>query len=248
MSKLSIGQKAVRTATLLAGLRDVRIAPHLKPFGLSDQDIEEGWALFMRATGHRLNRVATSPRRPAIEKELDAFEDAWFAIVRTTLSRRFPKLGETLFLNLQRADGKDATWTVAFFLERLEAMERGEAPYGADGKAARSLLATRGLTADVVQAAQVLVDETRALSDEAPLPEAGDPTAEEEMWKWYLEWSAVTRKVIKDGNLLRLMGFKKRKAGRDAEGEVEVVEETPVQPGTMPALPPASSAKSSAAE
>jgi hypothetical protein len=27
------------------------------------------------------------------------------------------------------------------------------------------------------------------------------------MWKWYLEWSAISRAAIKDGNLLRRLGF-----------------------------------------
>ena len=39
------------------------------------------------------------------------------------------------------------------------------------------------------------------------------------MWSWYLEWSTIARTAIKDGSLLRYLGFGRRR------GSVAVVEE-----------------------
>jgi hypothetical protein len=55
--------------------------------------------------------------------------------------------------------------------------------------------------------------------------EAAYKTAETEMWGWYLEWSKICRHVIKDGNLLRALGFKKRQAPRKRLQDAVVLSE-----------------------
>jgi hypothetical protein len=64
------------------------------------------------------------------------------------LERRYPGVVESLYQNLVRAEGKDATTIVAVFIERLDEMEKGEAPYGAEGPRVREYLRGRGLPSD----------------------------------------------------------------------------------------------------
>jgi predicted secreted protein len=223
MAKTTIGQKAYRTATLLVGLRTASVARHLKPFGLTDADVNEGWQLFLAATGQRIQGSVVTSRMPSLVRELDAFEDHWFPIAKIVLARHYPTVMEHLFVNLARANGRPTTWTVQFFLQRLAAMEQGQEPFGAEGPAAREILRVRGLSDEIVAGAQALVEQLHALDAEAP-PDTTDADARKEaedaMWRWYLEWSGLVRKVITDGNLLRMLGFKKRKAGaRGAEAE-----------------------------
>lgn len=232
----SIGQKATRTGILLIGLRDPRIARELERFGFNEEVLAEGWSLFEEVTGHRLDRALSRPsKQPNVVSKVDAFEDVWFPITQIILERHAPEMGAKLFLNLTREEGKSATFMVETFLRRLEEMEKGEAPFGKEGPATRDDLRTRGLTDEVV--AEVTEDMERLKSlqeDPAPPPafdQAAAKAAEEAMWKWYLEWSAIARRVITDGNLLRVLGFKKRRGRSAASSEVtirsEVVNSTP---------------------
>lgn len=250
MAKTTIGQKAYRTATLLVGLRTASVARYLKPFGLTDADVNEGWQLFLAATGQRMQGSTVTSRMPSLVRELDSFEDHWFPVAKIVLARHYPAVMEQLFLNLVRANGRPVTWTVQFFLQRLAAMEQGQEPFGADGPAAREILRVRGLTDEVVAGAQALAEQLHGLDSEAP-PDNLDATARKEaedaMWRWYLEWSGLVRKVITDGNLLRMLGFKKRRPGvRGTEGdelegmdEDDLTEEGQLPPQTEPLALPA---------
>lgn len=59
----------------------------------------------------------------------------------------------------------------------------------------------------------------------APPPGATDPeaakTAEERLWNWYLEWSAIARVAIRDRRILRSLGF--LRTVKKANGEEEEV-------------------------
>ncbi len=252
MAKTTIGEKAVKTGILLSALRDKRVAPLMRPYGLTNADIEEGWQLFMTATMRKISSLPTSSRAPGIDTELNAFEDEWFPVVRFALKRRFPAIEEQIFLNLERANGREVTWTTAIFVERLEAMTRGDAPYGEEGKAAREYLRVRGLTDEHVAHAKALLEQLRRLEADVPPPPASDEEvdgAQDAMWQWYLEWSGLARRAVKDGNLLRLLGFKKRKAGRDDAEEDDIEGNDAAAPAratgsagaaSPPSVPPAS--------
>ncbi len=241
---LRIGQKATRTGTLLIGLRDPRIAAHLEPYGFSEAVIEEGWGLFLKATGHRLSRdLSKTPKTPSVVTSIDEFEDHWFPIVKIVLTRHHPQAAEELFLNLARTDGKPATYSVAIFLERLAAMEQGAEPFNQSGPEVREYLRTRGLTDEVIAEVSGDMDRLQRMAEEpAPVPVV-DPeelkAADEAMWQWYLEWSAICRRVISDGNQLRALGFKKRKAPRSsseaASDDQDLAEE--VEDAALPELP-----------
>lgn len=159
------------------------------------------------------------------------------------LTRHHPEEAEELFLNLARTDGKPATYSVAIFLDRLAAMEKGAEPFNESGPEVREYLRTRGLTDEVIAEVSADMERLQRMAEE-PLPVAVvDPeelkAADEAMWQWYLEWSAICRRVISDGNQLRALGFKKRKATRGSNGaasdEPDLVEE--LEDAALPALP-----------
>lgn len=99
-----------------------------------------------------------------------------------------------------------------------------EGGLGEEGRAARALLAKRGLTDAVVARARELLEQLRT-PEEAPAVdvEALDrevrAKAEHAMWQWYLEWSGIARIAIRDRRALRALGFKpaERKRRRNEE-------------------------------
>lgn len=225
MAKLPIGDKAQKTGKLLFGLNNPRVAAQLEPYGYSEVVHREGWGFLTLVSR---NRLATHQALPEDPKDLDDLEDFashWFPIARAMLERTYSALANELFGNLRRTEGQSVTIGVGVFVERLDAMERGDEPFGADGPLAREHLRSRGLSDQVVSVVkEKLVDVQDLHIERAPEPELDQEQiieAEEAMWKWYLEWSAIVRTVIKDGNLLRSLGFRKRK-GRFSVSNDEV--------------------------
>ncbi len=236
---LSIGQKVIRTGTLLWGMRNPQIALMLKPYGFSEAVLEEGWALFGKVKELRINRVLTPATNDSdIIEVVGAFENLWFPIVKAALDRRYPEVSAQLFLNLGRTNGKAAAYAVETFIDRLGEMERGEASFEKDGPEAREYLRSRGLTDSVIEEIAGKLDaKSEFASGEVPTPFDTEELnkAEAEMWAFYTDWSTVVRSVITDGNLLRILGFKKRSGGRTPKtprvvitSEMSLPEATPV--------------------
>lgn len=178
-------------------------------------------------------------RRPDLVTELDRFENHWIPIAKIVLQGNHAEVATELFRNIERADGNEAAFTVAIFFERLESMARGEAPYGQQGPQVREYLRSRGLSDEIVAQAkedlELLKDVEQRESPVETIDEEAMKAAEEAMWQWYLEWSAIVRKVITDGNLLRILGFKKRKSRSSSGAEIDIVETD--DPGEVTALP-----------
>jgi hypothetical protein len=244
MSKLKISEKVIKTRNLIFGLRDARVAALLRPYGFVPADLEEGWNSVMTVAELQLKtQAAKSASAPSVIAKASDFEDHWMPIVKIVLERRYPGVAQSLYQNLVRAEGKDATTTAAVFLDRLDVMEKGEAPYGAEGPRVREYLRGRGLSDAVIAAAKASLDQIREVEASVVVIEPVDPVAEEaavkSMWDWYLEWSRLARRVIKDGNLLRLLGFKKLGRRRPKKAAVVVVEEKAL-PAALPALKEAS--------
>lgn len=234
MSRQSIGQKAERALKLLLGLRNPRIAAALASHGFTEDDLREGWDRLAALTRMRL-AVRVPLKDPRVIKELDEFENTFFRVAHATLDHRFPEVSASLFLNLTQTTGDGVAISVATFLERLAAMAKGEKPYGERGVEARKLLAERGLTEDRVRAAEALLTSLSTIVEEplADVPRDEQLAAEEALWAWYLEWSEIARVAIRDGRLLRTLGFLQRRG--------DLVEEAPVAevaltPSPTPAL------------
>jgi len=243
MAKLTNVQKAERTLKLLLGMRIPRVAQQLTPHGFRRETLEDGWAR-LRAVGMGTSEhpTALAPARaepPAVldraeerpVPELDAFENLWFPIARASLREPYPRIAELLFANVSQTRGPQSVIGVLHFLDRLGAMERGEAPFGADGPAARQLLAERGLTRERERAGRALLDRLREIESASVFPVL---SAEEEavnveaMWAWYLEWSVIARTAIKNQTLLKLLGFSPRARAQPPRAAEQALESVTV--------------------
>lgn len=214
-----MGQKAYRALRLLIGLRNPRVTALMVAHGFTQADLQDGLQRLGALTGMRLNLHETKRDR-ALVIGLDEFENTWFPVARATLAARYPEIGQVLFLNLSQYTGVEVVVSVSIFLERLEQMAKGEGDFGEKGPEARALLAQRGLTDGKVQEAQAQLDAIGTLS-ETPVHEGPSVeeqrAAEDHLWAWYLEWSAIARVAIKDGRLLRSLGFNPRTRSSDIE-------------------------------
>ena len=152
---------------------------------------------------------------------LDPWENEWFPIARAALERHFPKEGAWLFRNLHRTEGADVVISVSTFIGRLGKL--GTEPGLEHGAAARQLLVERGLDDATVAQAQAALDRMGELEQAPPTPGASPAerkAAEQALWSWYLEWSAVARSAIEDPVLLRKLGFLGGHAAHDdAQGD-----------------------------
>src|SRR5690606_9540406 len=92
------------------------------------------------------------PRHDGIEA------DRWLYITKTVLDRHYPEISQELFRNLHHSNGRDAAVGVAHYIERLNAMEKGEEPYGEKGREVREYLRTRGLTDELIEKVSHLVE------------------------------------------------------------------------------------------
>ena len=228
MKKLGIGPKTYRSVEFLLGLRNRDVAKELEPFGFTKDKLDEGWGLLADATGARLAGIAdAAPSQPGLLQRIDEFENTWFPVARNVLARHYPDVGRQLFVNLVQTQGQEVVITVLTFLSRLEDMARGEEPFGADGPAARQLLAERGLTEAREAEAHALMAEARDLKRtpaDPPRTTEEQAAAESALWAWYLEWSAIARVAIKSRATLRKLGFFKRRTSGPDEEPIEVAD------------------------
>lgn len=234
MAKMSTGDKAKRVLTFLYGLNNPRAASALTTSGFTQADFDEGWKLLRELKEVRLAKLppTMSPRTLQL---LDEWENRWLAIAKATLQRHHPAVHDRVFLNLAQASGVDVITSVGTFLERLAALDTSGDP---TDRAARTLLATRGLTLDVVAEAKSLLDALGTLKP-APPPPTPNPAdvamRESALWGWYLEWSRIAQSNIQDRNVLRQLGFlgparRPGGGGGDEEQDDEADEDLAPQP------------------
>ena len=250
--KRTLNQKTVQAGFFLMGLRYQVVTKQLAPYGFTEEDRDEGVGFFGKVARTRVNRVGRTQDNSALII-VDRFGNKWFPLARLSLTRRFPAVSTALFANLNRANGKPVVWNVTFFLERLTEMNNPNGTFGPDGPAARALLEKRGLTAEEIAPVTVALAELDSYAQ--PEVESDEPTDEERkadedaMWAWYLEWSGIARRVIKDGNVLRLLGLgKRRSASTNADSdEDEEIEGELVAPRTALPAPLALKARSDTA-
>lgn len=251
MAKLTLGQKADRVLDLLLGLRNARVAAALRAHGFTNEDLTEGWTL-LRAVGK--TKLDAEPEQPVLDTDalqrLDEWENKWFPITSATLSRRAPEVAKWFFKNLSQTEGPAVILSVGTFLERFGKLDKPESKGGpkAGGKAAKEKLLERGLTPDVLQEAQTLLDKLGGFS--GPIPDLPDleeeeaqlTGAEDAMWAWYLEWSQIARTSIKQRGLLRRLGFLQGGRGGGADDEAADPEEEPADPVAEDAAKPVADA------
>ena len=206
MSRLRFQQKQQRVLRFLRGSIHPAVFGRLVTRGFSTAVYDEGNALLANAV---FTRSEAAPRaspadNPAVAKVAE-LEKLWVPVAQASLERRHPAVFEPLFRGYQRVGGVDVILMVRLFVERSRALA---AQADDESRAAVALLASRGLTAAVVDE----MDAALAAAMKAARPIVAAPPgeadeAERAMWDYYLEWSRIARTVIKEPELRRAMGF-----------------------------------------
>lgn len=226
MARLTIGQKAKRLLAFLMGLGNPQVVRALQPYGFDQATLDEGWTLLRRTAASHLDAPRTRlSARDQIDR-LDAWENHWFPIATAVLQRHHSDVHDKVFHNLGQTEGKQVVLSVGTFVERVDAL--GDATTSP----AVATLARHGLTASVLDEARTMLAEVMQPPIEAPPGDEPvvDPAAEDAMWKYYLQWSAIARRAITDRRLLRQLGF--LRSQRNGSDEATPGDETPDAPDT----------------
>lgn len=231
--KLTVGQKAMRVAMFLIGLRYVAIAQRMARHGLTLAVRRQGWGYMQALSSGRLNLPDRLPN-PKVLRELDDWENMWFPIIEATLLANFPVAHELVFRNLAQSSGAAVVFVVGNLIGRIDGLSRAESEGGVgEVEAARikALLATRGIDEAVLAEGRAMLAKLEEAEVDSRLegmtPEE-EAAAEDAMWKWYLEWSAIARVVITDRRQLRALGFLRNSSGQVVEDPTVVEPEEPV--------------------
>jgi len=209
--RMNLTEKAKRLLEFLFVVQsNPRIYATLRTRGFGPEAIQEGWRLLIRASGSTIG-LAEAPGYATDSRlvdALDGWENEWYPIAEAVLERRFPAQHATVFAGLSQTEGPALVVSVGLLLERLAALPQD----------VLAVLATHGLTAQVLGEATALIQKIRGpevITPTAPLPdeaalakrEEERAQAETDMWGFYLMWSAIARSRIKNKRLLRLLGF-----------------------------------------
>jgi hypothetical protein len=229
MARLSVGQKAQRLPAFLMGLGNAQIMRALQPYGFDQTKLDEGWALLRRTTASQLGAQSVPSTREQVAR-LDAWENHWFPIAFAVLQRHHPDVHEKVFHKLGQTEGNEVVLSVGTFVERVDGLPAmGEGP-------ALATLIQHGMTEAVLGEARGLLTQLMQPriedppTDDVPIV---DPAAEDAMWSYYLQWSAIARRAISERRLLRQLGFRRSLRGGSDEPSPgnEAPGETPAGPG-----------------
>jgi hypothetical protein len=201
--------KIDRVTHFMLGLRNPNIAERLARHGFKQADLDEGWELTKKAVGDRVDIPGYEKPEPGLLEKLDAWENLWFPIVRATLERQYPEVAEQVFLNLSQTSGSAVTLSVGTLIRRIEELESMH-------QEAFALIQRRGLDAGEIQRVKGMLEKISHIGEQPPIDMDARrrefEIAEDKLWAWYREWSAVARASISDGRLLRQLGFKRARS------------------------------------
>ena len=159
-------------------------------------------------------------------------------IIEASLARRFPEIRDKVFLNLSQTDGPPVLLSVRVLLDRVKGLNAAAST--PREKEAFALLTQRGLTAAVLAEVEGLLATAEVPVAETPI-DAEDlaeqqAKAEEALWAWYQEWSAIARRAVSDRRVLRALGFLRsaRTSAEEAEDEQPAAPADPLPPTPAP--------------
>ncbi len=198
--------------------------------GYTQDEHREGWRLLLAASGSETRAESAPGVSLATEaiRALDEWDELGFLKAHGALAYRFPEQAAFVFQDLAATEGPLAVLGVAKFLDRLDALEKGEGradTHDADTKALE-LLATRGIGTEERARLRALVVEAQAEPDtkkpsEAVQKESDHAEALEALYGWYAEWSDLARAIVSKRASRITMGLAKRK--RAAASQVGMV-------------------------
>jgi hypothetical protein len=212
---LALDDKIERVTRFLISFGNRQVMAQMRPQGFSPQQLSEGWALAQKAAEPWLEKAPivsdTNAAREALG-HLDDWENRHLPVIEATLRVRYPAIYARVVEGLSQTSGPSLLLTVPRLLANLRTLQAA----GDDvSQQAWQLLGQRGITPDVIEQAALLIKQASA-ADTSPEPISQDEIERQRvereanvqrMWDWYIEWSAIARARIKDGNVLRRMGF-----------------------------------------
>lgn len=231
MARLTVGQKAQRLLRFLMGLGNAANMRELQQYGFDQAALDEGWALLRQTSTSRLRvQRSAGPARDQIEL-LDAWENHWFPIASAVLLRHHPEVHARVFQNLGQTEGKEVVLSVSTLVERIDELTTS------GDTAALATLNKHGLGEEALGVARGLLVQVMQPPPVEPPPAAGAPVfvqaTEDAMWSYYLQWSAIARRAIKDRRQLRELGF--LRSSRNGADEDETPDgDPPAAPETPP--------------
>jgi hypothetical protein len=191
----------------LIALESPEIQAELGSHGMSADVIEEGWRLLRDFARHR--RLYVPEDRVAQIPALEAWEARWRVVADAALAGRFPAVHRALFAKLGRGQGRMVVASTDVFIDRLRTLRKRR---DAESRDAVAILEKRGLgEATLREAEEHIRSLARLRETKAPDPKRQKATSDA-LWSWYLEWSKISRAVIRDARMLKALGF--GRAGR----------------------------------
>lgn len=205
MATYTTTHRCTRVLLLLLGTRHEPVARALAKHGFGPAELALGFALLARMTEGNLDPEQLGAEEPPLLRLLHAWQSRWYPIIEVVLRTHFPAEHERVFRNLKQVRGAQVIVLVDVLLTRLDEMERRSD----DGKNARTLLAKRGFTAEIMAEAAGYLHAMKTVTSD-PLPPdrtAERERAERDLWAYYLEWSVILRETITDRRLLLSLGL-----------------------------------------
>ncbi len=216
MRPKTLAQKAEATARLLVGMRLGEVTEALAPYGFGPEVIDEGFARLRALVSARGEIPIPTQERGATLAELESEYTRWLAIARRVLARQ-PTERDALVHGLGRTRGGTVILTLTLLLERLDALERGEPPFGPGGPEASALLAARGLDDAERKRLRARMGTVCGTIDIRPARAAREREEEalDRLWTWYQEWSLLARKAVTSHPARLALGFHVTTAERE---------------------------------
>jgi len=209
----------------------------------------KGWKLLYRLMSHQRpwipgQDLPPTPQQEAMN-ELDRLDNEYFAFARACIERRFTEQARYIFKNLRAVSGPEALLMVKAYVERLQALRDGTAPYREDTREADQeavkLLEERYVAGEEIEARLLeLVEQAMALPeipnrDPQAMDEATYQELAYEFHIWLDDWRTTTRAAIKDRRYLIQLGL--AKARRKKRPAPQMKTEAPAAGPESPAGP-----------
>ena len=239
MSALEIPSRRVleetpaRVFTMLRAIGTVvPIHSALAANGLSDAEVDAGWALVHKVCNYKqpplTSQIDTRIRDALVE--VDAWDEPHLARISATVARLHPDQFDAMMDNLEPATGAAAVVVVERVLDRLDAFEKSP---DEQQRAVVATLAARGYDSKERARLRALVKIAKSATTLPPV--TGDPDEVHQqdllaLYRWYREWAATARAVLTRRDHLIRLGLANRHSNADDAP-------APTPPAPTPAAP-----------
>jgi hypothetical protein len=220
VTRETLDETPARALKLLRGLGTrPAIRGALAKRGYSDADHAEGWSLLHAASGYVAGGPTTTVDADveAAIHAVDAWEHSELPVIRATLARHAPAIGDALLAGTHVESGVGALVVVETVLDRLDALEKSKHK---EDHAALAVLAKRGIDKAARHQIRAALDKAKTGASATPSADDTATTAADgkhvaalaKLRSWYEEWAGIAHSAITRRDHLILLGLAKRKA------------------------------------